>query len=110
MWVVLVVVVFALAGAMLGQAVPFGIPVGYARYTAVMLLAAIDSITGAFKSWLSGRYESRIFFSGLVSNVILAGGLTLLGDKLGVDLSIAAIVAFGVRIFNNVGTIRRQLM
>ena len=32
------------------------------------------------------------------------------GNKLGVDLSIAAIVAFGVRIFNNLGAIRRHYL
>ena len=32
------------------------------------------------------------------------------GDKLGVDLSIAAIVAFGMRIFNNLGAIRRHYL
>jgi len=36
----------------------------------------------------------------------LAAGLTYFGDKLGVDVSIDAIVAFGVRIFNNLGVIR----
>ena len=40
----------------------------------------------------------------------LAAGLTYFGDKLGVDLSIAAIVAFGVRIFNNLGATRRHYL
>ena len=38
-----------------------------------------------------------------------AGGLTYLGDKLGVELYFAAIVAFGVRIFDNIAVIRRFL-
>jgi small basic protein len=109
-WLVLLLVVLVAAGAALGQLVPFAIPVGYARYTAVMLLAALDSITGAFKSWLSGRFEGRILVSGLITNALVAGLLTYFGDKIGVDLSIAAIVAFGVRIFNNVDIIRRHLM
>ncbi len=51
-----------------------------------------------------------MFFSGLITNMTLAGSLTYFGDKLGVDLSIAAIVAFGVRIFNNLGAIRRHYL
>jgi len=45
-----------------------------------------------------------------VTNMALAGGLTFVGDKIGVDLSIAAIVAFGVRIFNNLASIRRHYL
>ena len=52
----------------------------------------------------------RIFFSGLITNMALAAGLTFFGHKMGVDLSIAAIVAFGVRIFNNLGAIRRHYL
>ena len=39
-----------------------------------------------------------------------AGALTFLGDKLGVELYFAAIVAFGVRIFDNLAVIRRHLL
>jgi small basic protein len=110
MRVILVAVVFALIGLVLGLLSPVTIPLGYARYTAVALLAALDSIFGAFKAYISGTYEPRIFLSGLVTNMALAAGLTYLGDKLGVDLSIAAIVAFGVRIFNNLASIRRHYL
>jgi len=62
------------------------------------LLAGLDSIFGAFKAYIAGTFEPRVFLSGLVTNMALAGGLTYVGDKLGVDLSIAAqaryIVAF----------------
>ena len=74
------------------------------------LLAALDSIFGAFKAYIAGTFEPRVFFSGLLTNMTLAGVLTYFGDKLGVDLSIAAIVAFGVRIFNNLGAIRRHYL
>jgi len=110
MRVILVAVVFALVGLVLGLLSPVTIPLGYARYTAVALLAALDSIFGAFKAYIAGSYEPRIFLSGLVTNMALAAGLTYVGDKLGVDLSIAAIVAFGVRIFNNLASIRRHYL
>ena len=41
---------------------------------------------------------------------LLAAGLTFLGDRLGVELYYAAIVAFGVRLFNNLARIRRHLL
>src|SRR5438105_2543898 len=100
----------ALVASLLGILSPVTIPISYARYTAISLLAALDSIFGAFKAYIAGSFEARVFFSGLVTNMALAAGLTFFGDKLGVDLSIAAIVAFGVRIFNNLGAIRRHYL
>ncbi len=108
--VIVIAILFALIGVALGLLSPVTIPVTYARYTAVALLAGLDSIFGAFKAYIAGTFEPRVFLTGLVSNMALAGSLTFVGDKLGVDLSIAAIVAFGVRIFNNVAAIRRHYL
>jgi len=108
--VIAVAVACAAAGVVLGLLSPVTIPIPYARYTAVALLAGLDSIFGAFKAYIAGTFEPRVFLSGLVTNMALAGGLTYVGDKLGVDLSIAAIVAFGVRIFNNLASIRRHYL
>ena len=55
-------------------------------------------------------FESRIFLTGFLMNIVLAGILTYLGDRLGVELYFAAIVAFGVRMFKNLAIIRRQLL
>ena len=106
----MVAVVCAVVGVSLGLLSPVTIPITYARYTAVALLAGLDSIFGAFKAYIAGTFEPRVFLSGVVTNMALAGGLTYDGDKLGVDLSIAAIVAFGVRIFNNLASIRRHYL
>lgn len=99
-----------LAGILLGVIFSFSIPAEYARYTAIAILAAIDSILGAARSEMESTYDNPIFVTGLVSNMVLAGLLTFLGDRLGVDLYIAAIVAFGVRIFNNLAIIRRYIL
>jgi small basic protein len=107
---VLMVLVAAALGIVVGVTTNFQIPVTYSRYTAVMLLAALDSIFGALKASLNGRYENTVFLSGLITNAAVAGGLTYLGDKLGVELYFAAIFAFGVRIFQNIAVIRRQLL
>lgn len=108
--VIVVAVLGVLLGVALGLLSPLTIPIGYARYTAVALLAGLDSIFGAFKAYVARTFEPRVFLSGLLTNSALAAGLTFVGDKLGVDLSIAAIVAFGVRIFNNLAAIRRHYL
>ncbi len=99
-----------LIGLALGAAFSLTIPAEYARYTAMAILAALDSVLGAVRAELDGEFDNRIFLSGFFTNIVLAGGLTFLGDRLGVELYIAAIVAFGVRLFNNLAIIRRQLL
>lgn len=86
------------------------IPAEFARYTGIAILAALDSILGGARAELEGNYDSRIFLSGFVSNMLLAGLLTFTGDRLGVSLDVAAIVGFGVRIFTNLAQIRRILI
>jgi small basic protein len=99
-----------LIGLAVGTAFSLTVPAEYSRYTAMAILAALDSVLGAARAELDGEFEVRIFVSGFFANMILAGGLTLLGDRLGVELYIAAIVAFGVRLFNNLAIIRRRLL
>lgn len=99
-----------LIGLAIGAAFSLTFPAEYSRYTAMAILAALDSVLGAARAELDGKFDNRIFLSGFFTNIVLAGGLTFLGDRLGVELYIAAIVAFGVRMFNNLAIIRRQLL
>ncbi|NTW05851.1 MAG: small basic family protein, partial [Peptococcaceae bacterium] len=39
-----------------------------------------------------------------------AAGLAFIGERLGIDLYLAAVVAFGVRLFQNLAIIRRNLL
>ena len=74
------------------------------------ILAALDSVLDAARSELEGYYSNTVFVTGVISNMFMAGLLTFLGDRLGVELYFAAIVAFGVRMFNNLAVIRRLLL
>lgn len=97
-------------GLLLGAVFSLTVPAQYSRYTAMAILAALDSVMGAARAELEGDFDNRVFLSGFFANIFLAGGLTLLGDRLGVELYMAAIVAFGVRLFNNLAIIRRRLL
>jgi len=99
-----------LIGLIVGAALSLTIPAEYARYTAMAILAALDSVLGAIRAELDNEFDNAVFLSGFFINIILAGALTFLGDRLGVELYIAAIVAFGVRMFDNLARIRRQLL
>ena len=98
------------AGIILGLALSVQVPQEWARYTALAMLAAFDSVVGAWRADLDGQFESRIFLSGFSVNMVLAAFLVFVGDRVGVDLSIAAIVVFGTRLFNNLAIIRRHII
>src|SRR2546430_8088783 len=107
MWLPLLALVI---GLLIGLQFSFTVPAEYATYTAVGILAALDAILGAIRAELNKAYDNRVFLTGLLSNVALAIGVTFLGDRLGIDLSLAPIVAFGVRMFDNVAIIRRHFL
>jgi len=103
-------VLFLATGIFIGLQFNFTVPPDYARYTAVGILASLDAVLGAIRAELNKAYSNKIFISGFITNIILAAGITYLGDRLGVDLFIAAVVAFGVRLFDNLAIIRRHLL
>ncbi len=107
MWIPLIGLVIGLT---IGFFSRWTIPQEYARYTAVAVLAALDSMVGATRATMEKTYRNRIFLSGLVGNALLALLITYLGDRLGSDLYVAAVVAFGVRLFNNFSKIRQLLL
>ena len=103
-------VIGLLMGVLIGSVLSLSIPAEYGRYTAVAILAALDSVFGAARAQLEGSYNNAVFVSGFLTNTLLAALLTLLGDRLGVELYFAAVFAFGVRLFNNLALSRRHLL
>lgn len=99
-----------LGGIVLGFTLNFSYPTEYSFYITMGLLAAIDSILGAARSHLEGKYNNLIFISGFIANAVMAGLLAYLGDRLGVPLYYAAIFVFGGRLFQNLAVIRRLLI
>lgn len=99
-----------LGGIVLGFTLNISYPTEYSFYITMGLLAAIDSILGAARSHLEGKYNNLIFISGFITNAVLAGLLAYLGDRLGVPLYYAAILVFGGRLFQNLAVIRRVII
>lgn len=99
-----------LVGVAVGLNVPWTIPVILARYLAVGLLAGVDTSLGGLRASLEGDFEITIFATGFLGNTVLAAAFVYIGDILGIELYLAAVVALGVRIFNNLGLIRRHYL
>lgn len=100
-------VVAVLIGVLLGLLVPYNLNASMLSYLAVALIAALDSVLGGLLANLNKQFNINVFMIGLVSNAILGILLTFIGNLLGISLSFAVIIVFGVRMFNNMATIRR---
>ncbi len=100
-------VVAVLVGILLGLLVPYTLSSSTLPYLAVAIIAALDSVFGGLLAYLNKRFNINVFMIGLVSNAILAVFLTFIGNILGISLSFAVIIVFGVRMFNNMASIRR---
>lgn len=99
-----------LIGVTLGLMTDINIPDAYANYLSIAVLAALDSLVGGIRAHMQNTYEEKIFVSGFFFNILLAASLSFLGVHLGVDLYLAAVFAFGVRLFQNIAVIRRILV
>lgn len=100
-----------IAGVLIGIFfVPYNIPYQYSSYVAVGILAALDTVFGGIAATLQKKFDMKIFLSGFFANALLAAGLAYIGDQLGIQLYLAAIFAFGNRLFLNFAIIRRLLL
>ncbi|WCK53079.1 small basic family protein [Aneurinibacillus sp. Ricciae_BoGa-3] len=97
-------------GVALGLSFEFRVPDEYRNYLSIAVLAALDTVFGGIRAYLQNFFDIKVFMSGFFFNTLLAAGLAFLGVYMGVDLYLAAIFAFGVRLFNNIAVIRRILI
>lgn len=104
--VLFAIILGCLLGAIIGINAPM-ISYTYSSYLAIAIIAALDSVFGGIASVINKKFDMKIFISGFFGNAILAILLTVLGQKLNVDIYLAAIVVFVWRMFMNLGTIRR---
>ena len=84
-------------------------PIG-ALYLAVACLAGFDTICGGIRSGLEGKFHNDVFVTGFISNMAIAFFLAWLGDQIGINLYLAAVLVLGSRIFTNLSLIRRFIL
>jgi small basic protein len=101
-------IIGTILGILLGSLLPFDIPLTFIKYTAIGILAALDAIFGGWRAKLEHKFVMYKFVSSFFSNAALAGLLAALGDFLGVDIYLGAVVAF--RLFQNLSIIREELL
>lgn len=103
------IVIGCILGAIIGIYAPM-VPYTYSGYLAIAIIAALDSVFGGISATLKRNFDLKVFVSGFFGNAILSIILTYLGQKLNVDIYLAAIVVFVGRMFNNLAIIRRYYL
>ena len=106
---ILTIIISCVLGVVCGFFTPM-IPYAYTKYTAIAIMAALDSVIGAINANLQKKYNMNVFVSGFFTNMFIAIAFTMLGECLDMDISLAAIVVFIFRIFNNLSSIRRYFI
>ncbi len=99
-----------LLGFLIGQTLTFTVPANFAPYFSVAILATLDSTLGGVTAVMKEKYDAAILMTGFFINSTVSAFLVLLGDWIGVDLYYVAVFVFGVRIFQNIAIIRRELV
>jgi len=103
------VLAFVVGFAAIWQLKPM-MPVQVADYLSLALLAGMDAICGGIRAGLDRKFRSDVFISGFIVNMVLAVLLCFIGDQIGVELYLAAVVTLGGRVFLNLSMIRRQIL
>ena len=104
--IIIAIIIGCIVGALIGMNVPV-IPYTYSTFLAIAVVAALDSVFGGITSVLKKNFDLTIFISGFFCNSILSIALTYLGQRLNLDIYLAAIVVFVGRMFTNLTIIRR---
>ena len=103
------IILGCMLGVLVGNFAPI-ISYTYSGYLALAIVAALDTVFGGIVSSLNKKFDMGVFLSGFFGNAILAMLLAYLGQRLNVDIYLAAIFVFVSRMFNNLGTIRRYYL
>ena len=104
--VLIAIILGCIIGIIVGNFAPI-ISYTYSGYLAIAIVAALDTVFGGVVSSLNKKFDMGVFLSGFFGNAILAMLLAYLGQRLNVDIYLAAIFVFVSRMFNNLGIIRR---
>lgn len=100
------ILIGCILGAILGANAPV-ISYTYSTFLAIGVVAALDSVFGGIASVLKKNFDLKIFISGFFCNSILSILLTYLGQRLNIDIYLAALIVFVGRMFTNLTIIRR---
>lgn len=98
-----------LIGLVIGGLLPVSIPLVNTQINTILVLVSTDALFNGFLAKLEGRFSTLLFSIEFLLNVLLAVGMVYFGIIMGVDIFLAVIIIFGVRIFHNLSKINQKL-
>ena len=108
MWIALGAIAL---GIVLGIWMPYNLTPEIAPYVAIAIVAALDSVFGGIAAYMKKNFNITVFFTGFFSNALLAVGFVYMGNIIGIDIMLAAVVVvFALRMFKNLATIRYAIL
>jgi small basic protein len=106
-WNAILPILSLLGGYAAAYFTEINVPPYWGPYLSLAALAGLDAICGGIRAGLEGKFSDDIIITGFAMNTLLAAALAYLGDRIGVDLFLAAVVLLGGRVFLNLSLIRR---
>lgn len=94
-------------GFILVYLVDVAVPANMGIYLSLATLAGLDAVVGGIRAGVEDKFRTDILMSGFLVNTLLAALLAYIGEQIGIDLFLAAVVLIGGRIFLNLSLIRR---
>lgn len=105
---ILIIILFAILGYVIGSDVV--VPFAFTEYVAVAVMAFLDSLFNGISLNMQKKFNIPEFFVGFFLNAIVSIFLVYLGNKLNVNIYLAAIIVFTWRMFNNFNIIQKILI
>lgn len=101
-----IAVLAGLAGFAIVYFSPVSLTPDYGAYLSIAALAGLDAVIGGIRAAQEGKFKGKVFISGFLVTVVLAVLLTWFGERIGVEIGLAAVFVFVYRIMQNLGIIR----
>ena len=104
MWIIAIIA--GIAGFLLAYFTNVHIPSGDGVYVSVAALAGLDAVIGGFRAARENKFQATVFLTGFVVGGAIAVFLTWFGERIGVEIGLAAVFVFVFRIMQNLSIIR----
>ncbi len=76
MWLAIISII---TGVLVGSILTVSVPIVFAKYLSVAVLAALDSLLGGMRAILEDDFDGTIMLSGFITNALMAAALAFLG-------------------------------
>jgi small basic protein len=107
---ILIPIAALIIGAILAKLLNISATGFVGTYLGIACIAGLDTVLGGVRSAYERKFQTDIFVTGFIANVLIASFIAFLGDKIGTNLYPVVALVMGMRIFGNLGIIRRYLL